>query len=76
MQTLQTSVAKLDQLAQKLEQEQNETRKLAKELKAIEKFTQMIDKNGEAAQPYYLRGSAYQRSGNIERAIEDLTKAI
>ncbi|MEO1803017.1 MAG: tetratricopeptide repeat protein, partial [Cyanobacteria bacterium J06629_2] len=76
LQTLQTSVAKLDQLAQKLEQEQNETRKLAKELKAIEKFTQMIDKNGEAAQPYYLRGSAYQRSGNIERAIEDLTKAI
>lgn len=76
LQSLQTSMAKLDELTQKLEQEQNETRELAKELKAIEKFTQIINNNGNSAQPYFLRGSAYQRSGNIERAIDDFTKVI
>ncbi|MEM6614430.1 MAG: hypothetical protein AAF652_19715 [Cyanobacteria bacterium P01_C01_bin.72] len=76
LQSLQTSMAKLDELTQKLEQEQNETRKLAKELKAIEKFTRIINNNGNSAQPYLLRGSAYQRSGNILRAIDDFTKVI
>ena len=76
LQSLQTSMAQLDELTQKLEQEQNETRKLAKELKAIEKFTRIIDNNSNSAQPYFLRGSAYQRSGNILRAIDDFTKVI
>ena len=74
--TLQSTVASLSTLAHRLEQEQNETRKLAAELKAIEKFTQMINSDGESAQTYYKRASAYQRTGNVERAIEDFSKAI
>ena len=76
LQILSASLAKLDKLTQKLEQEQNETRKLAGELKAIEKFTQMINNNQNVAQAYYNRGSAYHRSGNVERAIDDFTQAI
>lgn len=76
LQTLQSSVASLDSLAHRLEQEQIETRKLAAELKSIEKFTQMINRDGGSAQAYYKRGSAYQRTDNIERAIEDFTKAV
>jgi|GEM_PF-2683284 len=73
---LQTSMDKLNELTQKLEQEQNETHKLAGELKAIEKFTQMINNNLNSAQAYYHRASAYQRSGNRDRAIEDFSQAI
>ena len=76
IQILQTSMDKLDELTKKLEHEQNETRKLAGELKAIEKFTQMINNNPDSAQAYYHRGSAYQRSGNKERAIQDFSQAI
>lgn len=76
LQTLQASVTRLDELTSKLEEEQNATRKLAGELKAIEKFTQIINQNPNAAQAYYHRGSAYQRSGNPERAIDDFSKAI
>ena len=76
LQTLQTSVTKLNELTDKLEQEQNATRKLTGELKAIEKFTQIINHNSDSVQPYFQRGLAYQRSGNIERAIEDFSQAI
>ena len=76
LETLQTSVAKLDKLTRQLEQEQNETRKLAKELKTIEKYTQEIANNDNLVQSYYQRGLAYQRTGNIERAIDDFTKVI
>lgn len=76
LQTLQVSMTKLDELTSKLEEEQNATRKLAGELKAIEKFTQMIAHNPNSVQAYYNRGSAYQRSGNIERAIQDFSQTI
>ncbi|MEL6495388.1 MAG: tetratricopeptide repeat protein [Cyanobacteria bacterium J06623_7] len=73
---LQISVDKLTQLTKQLEQEQHETRQLAKELKIIEKCTQLISQNFNLAQSYFQRGSAYQRSGNIQRAIDDFTRVI
>ncbi|MEY2858299.1 MAG: hypothetical protein RLZZ74_2611 [Cyanobacteriota bacterium] len=76
LQTLQTSLSKLDNLTQRLEQEQNETRKLAQELKAIDKFTQVINNNPNLVEAYYQRGSAYQNTGSTERAIEDFSKVI
>jgi len=76
LQTLQTSLSKLDNLTQRLEQEQSETRKLAQELKAIDKYTQIINNNPTLVEAYYQRGSAYQNTGNAERAIEDFSKVI
>ena len=76
IQILQTSMDKLDELTKKLEHEQDKTHKLAKELKAIERFTQTIDNDPNSAPAYYQRGSAYQRSGGIERAIKDFSQAI
>jgi tetratricopeptide (TPR) repeat protein len=76
LQTLQTSLSKLDNLTQRLEQQQNETRKLAQELKAIDKFTQIINNNPNLVEAYYQRGSAYQNTGSTERAIEDFSKVI
>ena len=76
LETLQTSVSKLEQLTLQLEQEQNQTRQLAKELKAIEKYTQEIADNDNSVESYYQRGSAYQRTGNIKWAIDDFTKVI
>ncbi|MEL6930060.1 MAG: tetratricopeptide repeat protein [Cyanobacteria bacterium J06600_6] len=76
LQTLQASMMKLDELTSKLDREQNETRKLAGELKAIEKFTQIIGHSPNSAEAYYKRALAYQRTGNIERAIEDFGKTI
>jgi tetratricopeptide (TPR) repeat protein len=76
LQTLQTSLGKLDDLTQRLEQEQNETRKLAQELKAIDKYTQIINNNPNLVEAYYQRGTAYQNTGNAERAIEDFSKVI
>lgn len=76
LQTLQTSMAQLDHLTQQLEQEQSQNRKLAKELKAIEKFTQIINNDSNAVEAYYQRGCSYQLTNSIELAIEDFTKAI
>jgi tetratricopeptide (TPR) repeat protein len=76
LQTLQTSMTKLDHMTQQLEQEQSQTRKLAKELKAIEKFTQIINNDSNSFEAHYQRGSAYQLTGSIELAIEDFTKVI
>jgi tetratricopeptide (TPR) repeat protein len=69
-------MTKLDNLAQKLEQEQNEARKMAHELKSIDKFSQIISNNPNLVEAYYQRGSAYQITGSIERAIDDFTKVI
>jgi tetratricopeptide (TPR) repeat protein len=76
LQTLQTSMAQLDHLTQQLEQEQSQNRKLAKELKAIEKFTQIINNDSNSVEAYYQRGYAYQLTGSIELAIEDFSKTI
>jgi tetratricopeptide (TPR) repeat protein len=76
LQTLQTSLGKLDNLTQRLEKEQSETRKLAQELKAIDKYTQIINNNPNLVEAYYQRGTAYQNTGNAERAIEDFSKVI
>lgn len=76
LQTLQASMSKLDELTSKLEAEQSKTRELAGELKAIEKYTQIIGHSPESAQAYYQRALAYQRTGNIERAIADFGQTI
>jgi tetratricopeptide (TPR) repeat protein len=76
LEALQTSMAQLDNLAQKLEQEQNEARKLAQELKSIDKFSQIISNNPNSVEAYYQRGSAYQATGGVERAIEDFTRVL
>ncbi|NJL51690.1 MAG: tetratricopeptide repeat protein [Hydrococcus sp. SU_1_0] len=76
LQTLQASLGKLDNLTQKLEQQQNETRKLAQELKAIDNYTQIINNNPNLVEAYYQRGTDYQNTGNTERAIEDFSKVI
>jgi tetratricopeptide (TPR) repeat protein len=80
---LQTSLAHLDNLSQKLEQDldnvdkkQKETGKLVRELKAIDIFTQNIKINLNTVQSYFERGFAYQRLGNKHRAIEDYSKTI
>ena len=76
LQTLQTSIAQLDHLTQQLEQEQSQNRKLAKELKTIEKFTQIINNDSNSVEAYYQRGCAYQQTGSIELAVEDFSKVI
>jgi tetratricopeptide (TPR) repeat protein len=76
IQTLQASLSKLDELARKLEQEQSETQKFSQELKAIDKYSQIIGNNPNSVDAYYQRGSAYKNTGGIERAIEDFSKVI
>jgi tetratricopeptide (TPR) repeat protein len=76
LQNLQASVLKLDELARKLEQEQSDAQRLSQELKAIDKFTQIIKKNPNSVEAYYQRGSSYKNVGNHGRAIEDFTKVI
>lgn len=83
LQQLQTSVAKLDSLSQDLQQnlqtiedKQQETGRLVRELKAIDIFTQNINADLNTVQSYFERGLAYQRMGNKHRAIDDFTKAI
>ena len=80
---LQSSVAKLDSLSQKLEQDmhtidhqQQETSKLVKELKAIDIFTQNIQAEVNTIQSYFERGVIYQRLGNKHRAIDDYSRTL
>jgi tetratricopeptide (TPR) repeat protein len=80
---LTASVAKLDDLSQKLEQnlnvvdeKQQETGRLVRELKAIDIFTQNIKADLNSVQSYFERGYAYQRLDNKHRAIDDYTKAL
>lgn len=83
LQELQASLAQLDNLSHKLEQDldtvdkkQKETGKLVRELKAIDIFTQNIKVDLNIVQSYFERGFAYQRLGNKHRAIEDYSKTI
>ncbi|MGL6337600.1 MAG: hypothetical protein ACRC80_00485 [Waterburya sp.] len=83
LQELQASLAQLDNLSHKLEQDldtvdkkQKETGKLVRELKAIDIFTQNIKIDLNTVQSYFERGFAYQRLGNKHRAIEDYSKTI
>ena len=83
LEILQNSIAKLDSLSQKLEQDihtidhqQQETSKLVRELKAIDIFTQNIQAEVNTIQSYFERGFAYQRLGNKHRAIDDYSKTL
>jgi tetratricopeptide (TPR) repeat protein len=83
LQGLQASLAQLDNLSHKLEQDldtvdkkQKETGRLVRELKAIDIFTQNIKVDLNTVQSYFERGFAYQRLGNKHRAIEDYSKTI
>ena len=83
LQQLQSSVVKLDTLSQDLQQnlqtiedKQQETGRLVRELKAIDIFTQNINAELNTVQSYFERGLAYQRMGNKHRAIDDFTKTI
>ncbi len=80
---LTASIAKLDDLSQKLEQnltvvdeKQQETGRLVRELKAIDIFTQNIQADLNPVESYFERGYAYQRLDNKHRAIDDYTKAL
>lgn len=81
--SLQTAVAKLDQLSHELEQnvntvddQQKETGKLVRELKAIDVFTQNIKANLNTVQSYFQRGYTYQRLGDKQQAIDDYGKTL
>ncbi len=83
LQKLQISLAKIDSLSQRLEQDlndvdhkQKETGKLVRELKAIDIFTQNINADLNTVQSYFERGFAYQRLGNKHRAINDYSKTL
>ncbi len=83
LEILQNSVAKLDSLSQKLEQDlhtidhkQQETSKVVRELKAIDIFTQNIQAEINTIQSYFERGFAYQRLGNKHRAIGDYSRTL
>ena len=83
LEILQNSLAKLDSLSQKLEQDihtvdhkQKETSKVVRELKAIDIFTQNIQAQINVIQSYFERGLAYQRLGNKHRAISDYSRTL
>ena len=80
---MQNSLDRLDSLSnkvteelQRLENKEKETRKLVRELRAIDIFSQNIKAKLNTVQSYFERGLAYQRLGNKNRAIEDYSKTI
>ena len=83
LQQLQTSLTKLTNLNQDLQQnldtleaKQQETNRIVRELKAIDIFTQNINAELNTVQSYFERGLAYQRLGNKHRAIDDFSKTV